>query len=95
MRKLCGIASVIILATLVWIVFFGSPLAIRQTEQATLLYLRGYGYSAEDIISIDGYYDRKDNKKYYAKVLFLGEPEGIYTYDLAGNIYRLENIKDE
>ena len=97
MRKVYGYLSIVIMVVLIWVSFWGSPFAINQAEKDTLAYLLQHGYQAEEISDIQGFYDRKDNKKYYVKVIFTDNlrEEQVFAYDLAGNIYQVENIKME
>jgi hypothetical protein len=79
-RKLCTIASVFLLAVILLLSWFGSPLIDYQMEQKMYTQLQKQGYQREDILKLDTIYDRHGRTPYLVQVIFADAPETVHSY---------------
>lgn len=85
-RKVCTIVSIVLLAVILLLNYFGSPLTRYQLEQQVADYLQEQGYQQEDLAELSSVYDRHARNKYMVKVVFTDAPEAVryYYYDEEG-----------
>lgn len=79
-RKLCTVASVLLLAAILLLYYFGSPLTRYQLERQVADYLQAQGYEAAELLELDSVYDRHGHNKYVVRVVFATAPEAAHYY---------------
>lgn len=76
-RRLCTIATVVLLILLLLLKQFGSPVVSYRMERQVYQYLQEQGYRSETIADVCVIYDPDNRHAYTAKVMFLDH--GGYT----------------
>ena len=94
-RRLCTIATVILLILLLLLKQFGSPVVSYRMERQVYQYLQEQGYRSEEIADIRVIYDPANRHVYTAKVVFLdhGEYTRYYYYNDDQLIQALKKIE--
>lgn len=82
-RKLCTAGAILVLAVILLLHQFGSPLVRYQLEQQVSAYLQEQGYREKEIAQLACLYDSQAQTPYTVKVVFAGTPERVryYYYD--------------
>lgn len=93
-RKACTVLTVILLAMVLLLNQFGSPLTSYHMEQQVTDYLQKQGYQQQDLASLKAVYNRNEQHKYMVEVIFTDAPDKVhaYYYDVENGIKELERI---
>ena len=93
-RKVCTILAVVLLAVILLLNYFGSPLTRYQLERQVADYLQELGYQQEDLAELNSVYDRHARNKYMVKVVFADAPKAAhyYYYDEELELQEVEQI---
>ena len=79
-RKICTVVSVLLLAAILLLNHFGSPVTRYQLERQVAVYLENQGYEQAEIAQLDSLYDKHGHHKYMVKVVFADAPEAAHYY---------------
>lgn len=91
LRKICSILTIIVLFAGMWFYFCGTPWALFWLERETKQQLIAEGYQEEQIDSLEAYYDRSTQYKYFSRVtLQEQDEEWVYCYDVTGKLHRIK-----
>lgn len=93
-RKVCTGMSVIILALILGLNLFGSPVASWHLERQVRAHLIASGLNEEEILSTKAVYQRDNQNSYIVQVVFTDEPEIVHYYhrNVDKEIQELEHI---
>lgn len=91
LRKICSMLTIAAFVAGMWFYCFGAPWALSLLERETRQHLAAEGYQEEQINTLEAYYDRSTQYKYFSRVTLQGqEKEWIYCYDVTGKLHRIE-----
>lgn len=90
-RKMCTVGTVLLLAIVLILNYYGSPLIHYQMRQQ----IETLGFSSQDVAEAHVIYDRCNPHKYILQIVLCKNPDEIrsYYYDSEHELQELERIQ--
>lgn len=91
LRKTCSMLTLAVFSAGLWFYCFGAPWAMLFMERETKQHLKVIGCELAKNDTVEAYYDRSTQYKYFSRVSFAElDEEWVFCYDVTGKLQRIE-----